>query len=226
MACECCLQGFLDYISSLHTHSRPGFGACGALQIKAFSLLNCLQQLSFPIHFFLPPVNSGGTVRAVFTPVGLRDEHSSALYTTFQISVLVTLRFQRSLQRQDRSAEPLAADGECNHLRTDAGVSIVQHRRISAVVVEYFRRIRQLALCCSSSPHKALRLCGDLDNSGVFRHWCACPLWSWCPEARSRRTSPDGIFLFRQALGLQGICPSMSYPQFIIFDCLCRISIR
>lgn len=39
------------------------------------------------------------------------------------------------VQRQDRPAEPLAADGERNHLRTGAGVAIVQRKAVSVLAV-------------------------------------------------------------------------------------------
>ena len=48
---------------------------------------------------------------------------------------VVNLRFQRLVQRQDRPAEPLAADGECDHLRAGAGVTIVQRKAVAAVTV-------------------------------------------------------------------------------------------
>ena len=40
-----------------------------------------------------------------------------------------------TVQRQDRPAEPLAADGERNHLRTGAGVAIVQRKAVSVLAV-------------------------------------------------------------------------------------------
>ena len=80
-------------------------------------------------------MNSGGAVRAVFTPVGFRDKHSPALRTAFQIPVPVNLCFQRPVQRQDRPAEPFAADGECEHLRTDTGVAIIQRKAVAVVTV-------------------------------------------------------------------------------------------
>ena len=65
----------------------------------------------------------------------LLDEHTAALRTAFQVPVPVNLRFQRPVQRQDRPAEPLAADGERNHLRTGAGVAIVQRKAVSVLAV-------------------------------------------------------------------------------------------
>jgi len=81
----------------------------------------------FPFTFcFLPPVNSGGTVGTVFRPVGLGDEHSAADRTAFQVLIPKNLRFQRPVQRQDRPAEPLAADGTGDLLRAGAGVPVVK----------------------------------------------------------------------------------------------------
>ena len=171
------------------SYHPPRFGACGSLQIKAFSRLNCPQQTSFSVHFLLlPPMNSGGAVRAVFAPVGFRDEHSPTLRTAFQIPVTVNLRFQRPIQWQDRPAEPLAADGGCNHLRTGASVAIVQRKAVSTVTV-----------------------------AALPAYQAVGPLWSRCPEARSRRTSSTGVFLFRRSFCFQEACPSMNYLKCILF---------
>ena len=71
----------------------------------------------FPFTFcFLPPVNSGGAVGAVFSPVGFGDEHTAADRTAFQVPAPVNLRFQRPGKRQDRPPKPLAADRERNGL--------------------------------------------------------------------------------------------------------------
>ena len=71
-------------------------------------------------------MNSGGAAGAVFSPVGLRDEHAAADRTAFQIPSPVNLRFQRPRQRQDRPAEPLTADRERNHLGAGVGVPVVK----------------------------------------------------------------------------------------------------
>ena len=119
----------------LHT-TRPGYELAKPDKSRLFFCLTVHSRPPFPFTFcFLPPVNSGGAVRAVFAPVGLRDEHTAALRTAFQVPVPVNLRFQRPVQRQDRPAEPLAADGERNHLRTGAGVAIVQRKAVSVLAV-------------------------------------------------------------------------------------------
>jgi len=78
-------------------------------------------------------VNSGGAVRAVFSPVGFGDEHAAANRTAFQVLIPENLRFQRSVQRQDRPAEPLTADRERNRLRAGAGVPIVKDNAVAVL---------------------------------------------------------------------------------------------
>ena len=171
-----------------HT-TRPGLGLADPCKSRLFPVLTVHSRPPFPFTFcFLPPVNSGGAVRAVFAPVGFRDEHSPTLRTAFQIPVTVNLRFQRPIQWQDRPAEPLAADGGCNHLRTGASVAIVQRKAVSTVTV-----------------------------AALPAYQAVGPLWSRCPEARSRRTSSTGVFLFRRSFCFQEACPSMNYLKCILF---------
>ena len=110
--------------------------ACGALQIKAFPALNCPQQTSFSVHFLFSAAcelwrRSPGSICPGWTSgrTHRRTPHSVS------VPVPVNLRFQRPVQRQDRPAEPLAADGERNHLRTGAGVAIVQRKAVSVLAV-------------------------------------------------------------------------------------------
>jgi len=94
---------------------------------RLFPPLTVHSRPPFPFtFFFLPPVNSGGAIQAVFAPVGLWYEHAAADCTAFHVPRLINLRFQRPIQRQDCPAELLTADGERNHLRTGAGVAIVK----------------------------------------------------------------------------------------------------
>ena len=79
-------------------------------------------------------MNSGGAVRAVFSPVGFRDEHAAADRTAFQIPAPVDLRFQRPGERQDRPPKPFTADRERNHLRTGAGVPIVKEHTVPVLI--------------------------------------------------------------------------------------------
>ena len=193
----------------------------------------------FPFTFcFLPPVNDGGTVRAVFPPVGRWNEHTAADRTAFQVLIPENLCFQRPDLRQDRPAEPLAADRERNGLGASVGVPIVKEHTVPVLITAalpadqgvclfplcrchaveeaarfalygrqsfiwvlshvfppfflsrsprkgFLPRRRKLrivrftasgkthSLRCTSSPHKAMRLCGDPDNGGVFRRWHA-----------------------------------------------------
>ena len=70
------------------------------------------------------------------------------------------------------------------------------------------------SLRCSSSPHKAMRLCGGPDNSGVFRRWHAPHSFGTsCPEVTSGQSvqklapcgaSPAGVFLFGRSFIFQG----------------------
>ena len=46
-------------------------------------------------------------------------------------------------------------------------------RRRKLRIVRFTASGKTHSLRCSSSPHKAMRLCGDPDNGGVFRRWHA-----------------------------------------------------
>ena len=112
----------------------PGLGLAKPDKSRLFSLLTVHNRPPFPFTFcFLPPVNSGGTAGAVFCPVGFGDEHAAADRTAFQVLIPENLRFQRSVQRQDRPAEPLTADRERNRLRAGAGVPIVKDNAVSVL---------------------------------------------------------------------------------------------
>ena len=89
----------------------------------------------FPFTFcFLSPVNSGGTARTVFCPVGFWDEHAAADLTAFQVLSPENLCFQRSALRQDRPAEPLAADRERNGLGAGVNVPIVKEHTVPVLI--------------------------------------------------------------------------------------------
>ena len=101
---------------------------------RTFQPLTVHTRPPFPFTFcFLPPVNSGGTAGAVFCPVGFGDEHAAADRTAFQVLIPENLRFQRSVQRQNRPAEPLTADRERNRLRAGAGVPIVKGNAVAVL---------------------------------------------------------------------------------------------
>ena len=116
--------------------TRPGLGLVKPDKSRLFSLLTVHSRPPFPFTFcFLPPVNSGGAVRAVFPPVGAWDEHAAADRAAFQVLIPENPRFQRPVQRQDRPAEPLTADRERNRLRAGAGVPIVKGNTVAALAV-------------------------------------------------------------------------------------------
>ena len=115
--------------------TRPGLGLVKPCKSRLFSCLTVHSRPPFPFTFcFLPPVNSGGAVGAVFSPVGFGDEHAAADRTAFQVLIPVNLRFQRPGKRQDRPAEPLAADRERNRLRTGAGIAIIKGDTIPVII--------------------------------------------------------------------------------------------
>ena len=114
--------------------TRPGSGLVKPDKSRLFSLLTVHSRPPFPFTFgFLPPVNSGGTAGAVFCPVRFGDEHATADRTAFQVLITENLRFQRSVQRQDRPAKPLTADRERNCLRAGAGVPIVKDNAVAVL---------------------------------------------------------------------------------------------
>ncbi len=114
----------------------PGLGLAKPCKSRLFSCLTVHSRPPFPFTFcFLPPVNSCGAVRAVFSPVGFGDEHAAADRTAFQIPAPVNLRFQCPGKRQDRPAESLTADRERNHLRAVTGVPIVKDNAVAVLTV-------------------------------------------------------------------------------------------
>ena len=101
---------------------------------RLFSLLTVHTRPPFPFTFcFLPPVNTGGTTMAVFSPVGFGDEHAAADRTAFQVLIPENFCFQRPVQRQDRPSEPLAANRERNRLRAGAGIPIIKGYAVAAL---------------------------------------------------------------------------------------------
>ena len=113
----------------------PGSALWKPYKSRLFSCLIVHARPPFPFTFcFLSPVNSGGTAGAVFCPVGFRDEHTAADRTAFQVLIPENLCFQRSDLRQDRPAEPLAADRERNGLGTGVGVPIVKEHTVPVLI--------------------------------------------------------------------------------------------
>ena len=118
----------------LHT-TRPGYELAKPDKSRLFFCLTVHSRPPFPFTFcFLPPVNSGGAVGAVFSPVGFRDEHTAADRTAFQVLIPENLRFQRPGKRQDRPPKPLAADRERNGLGAGVGIPIVKEHTIPVLI--------------------------------------------------------------------------------------------
>ena len=121
---------------------------------RTFQPLTVHTRPPFPFTFcFLPPVNSGGAVGAVFCPVGFRDEHTAADRTAFQVLIPENLRFQRSVQRQNRPAEPLTADRERNRLRTGAGVPIIKDHTVPVLITAALPADKRICLFSMRRGH-------------------------------------------------------------------------
>ncbi len=102
---------------------------------RTFQPLTVHSRPPFPFTFcFLPSVNSGGAVGAVFPPVGFGDEHAAADRTAFQIPAPVNFRFQRPGKGQDRPPKPFTADRERNHLRAGVGVPSVKEHTVPVLI--------------------------------------------------------------------------------------------
>jgi len=115
--------------------TRPGYGLAKPDKSRLFSCLTVHSRPPFPFTFcFLPPVNSGGAVGAVFPPVGFWDERPAADCTAFQIPVPVNLRFQHPGKGQARPPKPFTTDRERNCLGAGAGIAIVKGDTVAAVV--------------------------------------------------------------------------------------------
>ena len=78
-------------------------------------------------------------------------------------------------------------------------------RRRKLRIVRFTASGKTHSLRCSSSPHKAMRLCGDPDNGGLFRRWHAPRSFgTFCPEVAPCGASPAGVFLFGRLFIFQG----------------------
>lgn len=71
----------------------------------------------------------------VFRPVGAWDESRAAHYAPLHAAAVKDLCFQSLVQRQNRPAEPFAANGIRNRLRAGVGFPIVQQQAVAAVKV-------------------------------------------------------------------------------------------
>ena len=114
----------------------PGSALWKPCKSRLFSCLIVHARPPFPFTFrFLPPVDAGGTVGAVFRPVGLWSEHAAADLTAFQVLSPENLCFQRPVLGQDRPAEPLTADRERNGLGASMAVPVVKSDTVPALAV-------------------------------------------------------------------------------------------
>ena len=68
-----------------------------------------------------------------FDAVSVSYTHLDVYKRQFQVLISENLRFQRSVQRQDRPAEPLTADRERNRLRAGAGVPIIKGNAVAVL---------------------------------------------------------------------------------------------
>ena len=164
---------------------------------RTFQPLTVHSRPPFPFTFcFLPPVNSGGAVGAVFLMVGLRDEHAAADRTAFQVPSLVNLRFQCPRQRQDRPTEPLTADRERNHLWAGVGVPVVKGDTIPVFLLPFSPK---------RLPAPFLRRVQALARSPDFG--------TSCTEAGSLRCFPCRGIPFQPVILFSRCCPPMNYPK-------------
>lgn len=69
-----------------------------------------------------------------FRLVGIQDESRPTYCAPLCAVPRANLRFQRLVQRQDRPEEPLTADRKSNHLRTGAGVAVVQRKAVAVLL--------------------------------------------------------------------------------------------
>ena len=183
-------------------------------------------------------MNSGGAVRAVFSPVGAWDESRPADRTAFQVLIPENLRFQRPVQRQDRPAEPLTADRERNRLRTGAGVPIVKDNAVAvlkatALLAYQAGRLFPLRRCHAVKGTVRPAFQRRQVFIGVISHafppFCfplpfspkGFPALARSPQLRdilSQSPAPCGaspavVFPFRTVILFSRCCPSMNYPK-------------
>ena len=205
---------------------------------RTFQPLTVHSRPPFPFTFcFLPPVNSGGTAGTVFCPVGFRDEHTAADRTAFQVLIPENLRFQRSDLRQNRPAEPLAADRERNGLGAGVGIPIVKENTVPVLIVAAlpaYQGVCLFPLCrCHAVKGNVLpALYGRQAFIWVISHsfptFCFSVPFSpkrlpapflrrVSPLVRKCAASPGEVFLFGRSFDFSRCCPSMNYLKCILF---------
>ena len=91
-------------------------------------------------------------------------------------------------------------------------------RRRKLRIVRFTASGKTHSLRCSSSPHKAMRLCGDPDNGGLFRRWHAPrPSGHFVPKSGSLRCFPSRGIPFRTVILFSRCSSSMNYLKCILF---------
>ena len=78
---------------------------------------------------------SSGAGFTVFRPVGAGDERRPELGAPLHAGAAEYLRLQRLILRQDRPAEPFAADGIGDSLGADEFLPIVQQQAVAILIV-------------------------------------------------------------------------------------------
>ena len=114
----------------------PGSALWKPYKSRLFSCLIVHTRPPFPFTFrFLPPVNSGGTVRAVFPPVGFWEEERPADSAAFPASPAQEGGFQCFIKGQDSGGKPAAEQRIADTLYTHARLAVLQQQAVPAVIV-------------------------------------------------------------------------------------------
>ena len=86
-------------------------------------------------------------------------------------------------------------------------------RRRKLRIVRFTASGKTHSLRCSSSPHKAMRLCGDPDNGGVFRRWHAPRTSGHFVPKWLVAVLPLSGYPFRTVIQFSRYSSSMNYPK-------------
>ena len=218
--CHSVLCGQLERLfrgrTILYTTS-PGSALWKPCKSRAFPRLIVHARPPFPFTFrFLPPVNSGGTVRAVFCPVGFWDEHTAADRTAFQVLSPENLCFQRPVLRQDRPAEPLTADGERNGLGAGVAVPVVKSDTIPALITAALppdKAVRLFPLRRRHAVEGAVRLAfyGRQSSVWIFFHVSSVSLLPFSPKRLPALARSPDFGTFCPEVRLLAVLPLPGY---------------
>ena len=89
----------------------------------------------------LPPAHDGGTLVAVFPPVGARHKHRLALGTGPHLSSVEQSGAQPLIRWQNSGAEPLADEGIVNALNAGTGGKMQSTQVVKIIWVQGFKLI-------------------------------------------------------------------------------------